>query len=76
MTKTSVDAAILFLTTNRVGVFDEAFKSRIHMSIGYPPLRKAQTSKIWRINLERTMKAKDLNLTIAEDEIMNLGDTQ
>lgn len=24
---------ILFLTTNRIGTFDEAFKSRIHLSL-------------------------------------------
>jgi hypothetical protein len=29
---------ILFLTTNRVGHFDEAFKSRIHLSLGYEKL--------------------------------------
>jgi len=29
---------ILFLTTNRVGTFDEAFRSRIHMWLYYPPL--------------------------------------
>lgn len=29
---------MLFLTTNRVGAFDEAFKSRIHISLYYPPL--------------------------------------
>jgi hypothetical protein len=29
---------ILFLTTNRVGVFDETFKSRIHLPLYYPLL--------------------------------------
>ena len=38
---------ILFLTTNRVGTFDEAFKSRIHISLYYPPLDWAQTRRIW-----------------------------
>lgn len=31
-------AGILFLTTNRIGGFDEAFASRIHMSLHYPQL--------------------------------------
>lgn len=31
-------AGILFLTTNRVALFDDAFKSRIHMSLYYPAL--------------------------------------
>lgn len=38
---------ILFLTTNRVGQFDEAFISRIHVSIGYPLLDEAARTKIW-----------------------------
>ena len=48
---------ILFLTTNRVGAFDEAFKSRIHISLYYPPLVWKQTNSIWRMNMER-LKAK------------------
>lgn len=38
---------ILFLTTNRVGQFDEAFKSRIHLSIGYEKLDDRAREKIW-----------------------------
>ncbi|KAK2745130.1 hypothetical protein FQN57_004037 [Myotisia sp. PD_48] len=38
---------ILFLTTNRVGSFDEAFLSRIHISIGYSPLDDEARQKIW-----------------------------
>lgn len=45
---------ILFLTTNRVGSLDEAFKSRIHVSLYYPPLEEQQTKAIWEMNLERT----------------------
>ncbi|TDZ40943.1 ATPase family AAA domain-containing protein 3B [Colletotrichum trifolii] len=43
---------ILFLTTNRVGDFDEAFTSRIHMSLYYPELDKTKTVKIFQLNLE------------------------
>jgi hypothetical protein len=46
-------SGILFLTTNRVGNMDEAFKSRIHMSLYYPPLKLEQTKKIWTMNLAR-----------------------
>lgn len=42
---------ILFLTTNRVGVFDEAFKSRIHLPLYYPPLEWKYTKKIWHTHL-------------------------
>ncbi|KAI0099849.1 P-loop containing nucleoside triphosphate hydrolase protein [Nemania sp. FL0031] len=38
---------ILILTTNRVGSFDEAFKSRIHLSLGYPNLNEEQREQIW-----------------------------
>ena len=48
---------ILFLTTNRVGAFDEAFKSRIHMSLYYPPLDWTQSKSIWEVNVKR-LKAK------------------
>lgn len=44
---------ILFLTTNRVGTIDEAFKSRIHVSLYYPPLDKQQTVDIFEVNLRR-----------------------
>ncbi|KAJ5774987.1 ATPase AAA-type core [Penicillium paradoxum] len=38
---------ILFLTTNRVGSFDEAFMSRIHVQIGYDPLDEDSRKHIW-----------------------------
>lgn len=43
---------ILFLTTNRVGDFDEAFTSRIHMSLYYPDLSRDKTLQIFEINLK------------------------
>ncbi|TVY41797.1 ATPase family AAA domain-containing protein 3-B [Lachnellula occidentalis] len=38
---------ILFLTTNRVGHFDPAFFSRIHVYIGYRPLDAEGRKRIW-----------------------------
>lgn len=38
---------ILILTTNRVGTFDEAFKSRIQLSLRYHPLVEEQRLLIW-----------------------------
>ena len=49
-------SGILFLTTNRVGTLDPAFKSRIHVSLYYPNLTKKTSSEIWRNNIQ---KAKD-----------------
>ncbi|KAH5219385.1 hypothetical protein HBI46_108910 [Parastagonospora nodorum] len=45
-------AGILFLTTNRIGDFDEAFASRIHMSLYYPELDEAKTRKVFTLNLD------------------------
>jgi hypothetical protein len=44
---------ILFLTTNRVGTLDEAFKSRIHISLYYPPLTRDQTVEIFKTNIRK-----------------------
>ena len=38
---------ILVLTSNRVGTFDEAFKSRIQLALHYPNLGPFQRLKIW-----------------------------
>jgi hypothetical protein len=46
-------AGVLILTTNRVDEFGEAFRSRIHVSIYYPPLKKKATKAIWNMNIER-----------------------
>ncbi|KAL2842871.1 hypothetical protein BJX68DRAFT_270501 [Aspergillus pseudodeflectus] len=46
-------SGILFLTTNLPGSIDEAFKSRIHISLYYPHLDKDTTLKIWDMNLSR-----------------------
>jgi len=44
---------ILFLTTNRIGTFDRAFKSRIHLAIHYPKLPKETRKSLWRTFLGR-----------------------
>ncbi|KAI8947806.1 hypothetical protein F4801DRAFT_559359 [Xylaria longipes] len=51
---------ILFLTTNRVGHFDEAFISRIHVSIGYERLDEKARGQIWE-NLFRKLKENHKN---------------
>ncbi|KAJ5701520.1 P-loop containing nucleoside triphosphate hydrolase protein [Penicillium malachiteum] len=52
-------SGILFLTTNRVGIIDEAFKSRIHISLYYPHLDEHQSKRIWEINLQRLKKIEE-----------------
>lgn len=44
-------AGILFLTTNRIGDFDEAFTSRIHVSLYYPELNNDKTVKVFKLNM-------------------------
>ena len=39
---------ILILTSNRVGHFDEAFRSRIKLALHYTSLTKADRKKVWR----------------------------
>ncbi|KKP07337.1 ATPase [Trichoderma harzianum] len=44
---------ILILTSNRVGIFDEAFKSRIQLSLRYKSLDRSQRLQIWVNFLKR-----------------------
>ncbi|EEU37041.1 uncharacterized protein NECHADRAFT_5382, partial [Fusarium vanettenii 77-13-4] len=46
-------SGILFLTTNRVGAIDDAFRSRLHLTLYYPKLTKKQTKQIFKHNFER-----------------------
>ncbi|KAH0044111.1 P-loop containing nucleoside triphosphate hydrolase protein, partial [Aureobasidium melanogenum] len=43
---------ILILTTNRVGTFDEAFKSRIQLAVHYPTLGRSDREQIWNLFLD------------------------
>lgn len=44
-------AGLLFITTNRVRSFDEAFQSRIHVSLRYRDLEADARRKVWRSTL-------------------------
>lgn len=50
---TTNSQGVLFLTTNRTGDFDEAFRSRIHVSLFYQDLGLSRTRTIWENNLKR-----------------------
>lgn len=50
---------IMFLTTNRVRTFDEAFRSRIHSALFYPDLGRKETVAIWNKSLLRLMTQKE-----------------
>ena len=50
---------ILFLTTNRPGILDEAVTSRVHVSLRYPPLTEKQFKAIFQLNIERLKDIED-----------------
>ena len=45
-------SGILFLTTNRVSTFDQAFQSRIHVTLGVPTLDQKRRVQVWDIFLD------------------------
>ncbi|KAI4209872.1 MAG: hypothetical protein LQ351_007226 [Letrouitia transgressa] len=51
---------ILFLTTNRVGTFDQAFQSRIHVTLGLPTLDQPRRTEVWSIFLRELARAQQL----------------
>lgn len=50
---------ILFLTTNRQDQFDEAFQSRIHLTIKLPELGHKERQGIWRALVSFNDKVTD-----------------
>jgi SpoVK/Ycf46/Vps4 family AAA+-type ATPase len=44
---------MLFLTTNRTDILDEAFASRITLSLDYPKLEVERRAKVWRTMFEK-----------------------
>lgn len=63
---------VLFLTTNRVGVLDDAIKSRLTWTEYYPPLDAIQTREIWKINLS-LLQQKNEKLDVDEPGIMQFA---
>ena len=67
---------VLFLTTNRVGSIDEAFKSRIHIILYYPPLDRKQTMAIWEMNMNRLedkKKRRNERFNVDKEEIFSFA---
>ncbi|KAI1454689.1 P-loop containing nucleoside triphosphate hydrolase protein [Annulohypoxylon moriforme] len=60
---------ILFLTTNRVSVFDVAFQSRIHLTLHYNGLDYASRKKIWEVLLK--LAQADSSLSKADLDIIS-----
>ncbi|TCD68283.1 hypothetical protein EIP91_011249 [Steccherinum ochraceum] len=64
---------ILFLTTNRVRVFDEAFQSRIHVSLRYHDLSPDARRKIWVAFLKK-IHGDIPNGGLTHDDLRDLGE--
>ncbi|OAP55270.1 hypothetical protein AYL99_10243 [Fonsecaea erecta] len=54
---------VLFLTTNRIKNIDEAFHSRIHVTVNYPSLSVESRRHIWQsfLGQDRPVSGKDLD---------------
>ncbi|KAG6355451.1 hypothetical protein INS49_003413 [Diaporthe citri] len=52
-------SGILFLTTNRVGTLDPAFRSRIHVTLYYRKLNRKRAIMIWKTNIRRLHKPNE-----------------
>lgn len=57
---------ILILTSNRVGTFDEAFKSRIQLALHYPTLGPYQRLRIWENFINRLESFGDNTIDIGD----------
>ncbi|KAI0427951.1 hypothetical protein F5Y09DRAFT_314758 [Xylaria sp. FL1042] len=70
-------AGILFLTTNRVGSIDPAFKSRIHISLFYPRFDLEATIRLYSTYIKRTRAEQERlqspTFRIKEKEILKFA---
>ncbi|EFX02041.1 aaa family ATPase [Grosmannia clavigera kw1407] len=70
-------AGVLFLTTNRIGDFDEAFVSRVHISLFYPQLDLKSTQDIFKLNLkliEKRFRQNERIIRIDHDSILQYSE--
>lgn len=62
---------ILFLTTNRVETFDEAFVSRIHLSLRYSELTAKARRTVWKMFIQRVRESEDMTVEEITEEDFN-----
>ncbi|TGO75035.1 hypothetical protein BELL_0239g00110 [Botrytis elliptica] len=67
---------IIILTSNRVGTFDEAFKSRIQLALHYPSLTKVKRYEIWTMFITRLRELGETQVDFSdlEDHRWDLAD--
>lgn len=62
---------ILFLTTNRVETFDDAFQSRIHMGLRYEELSHHAKREIWRMFLRKVREMDGAEMVEFQEDDYN-----
>jgi SpoVK/Ycf46/Vps4 family AAA+-type ATPase len=67
-------SGILILTSNRVGTFDEAFKSRIQLALRYENLNRDQRRQIWANFIEHIRSFGEQQAVDFEDITRHLDD--
>jgi hypothetical protein len=55
---------ILFLTTNRIGAFDEAFISRIHVQLNYLDFDDEERQRIWQTFMDKLERERGSTMRV------------
>ncbi|KAF2183421.1 P-loop containing nucleoside triphosphate hydrolase protein [Zopfia rhizophila CBS 207.26] len=63
---------ILILTSNRVGTFDEPFRSRVQLAMHYPPLNEDDRREVWRMFFRDMLEGDE---KLKHDELKDKLDT-
>ncbi|KAJ5013558.1 hypothetical protein K4K57_002569 [Colletotrichum sp. SAR 10_99] len=58
---------ILFLTTNRVGSFDDAFVSRIHIQLYYPDFSDDERQRVWKTFVDKLARERGETIRLTID---------
>lgn len=69
---------ILFLTTNRVGSFDDAFISRVHLKLYYPNFTPEQRKQVWQTFVDKLKEERGdyIRLHISAEEHLESKEMQ
>lgn len=59
-------SGVLFLTTNRLQCFDEAFHSRINVTLRFDNLNQESKTKIWKNMIDNLFKSSMFDINIEE----------
>ena len=63
---------IIFLTTNRVETFDDAFVSRIHLSLRYGDLTQKAKKAVWKMFLDKVRNSEGMQVEGITDHDIEL----